>query len=61
MEHGIIKTESLILEETPEQAAQAISDALEFLRREAEAIGMCDVGELIGRACAQARHYRRSH
>jgi hypothetical protein len=57
-EYGAIETENLILEETPEQAAHAISLALNYLRLEARAIGMLDVSELIGRACAKANEYR---
>ncbi len=40
--------------ETPEQAARAISDALVYLRREADAIGMYDIGVLIEQASEKA-------
>lgn len=41
-------------EETVEQAAAAISCALDFLRRESDAAGMPDVSDLIGQARAMA-------
>lgn len=47
----------IIIRETREQAARAISHALEFLRHEADAIGMVDVGELIARASERANEY----
>lgn len=47
----------IIIRETREQAARAISCALEFLRHEADAIGMVDVGELIARASEKANEY----
>lgn len=43
-----------VFDETPEQAALAISDALVYLRREADAIGMYDIGVLIELASAKA-------
>lgn len=43
-----------LVRETREQAARSISSALDFLRNEADAIGMIDVGELIGRASERA-------
>lgn len=52
-EHNPVENEIVGLQETPEQAACAISTALGFLRREADAIGLPDVGDLIGRACAK--------
>lgn len=50
-----METEIVIGNETPQQAAEGISAALDFLRREAEAAGMSEVGELIGRAWRKAR------
>ncbi len=47
----------IIIRETREQAARAISCALEFLRHEADAIGMIEVGELIARASEKADEY----
>lgn len=47
----------IIVQETPEQAARSISCALDFLRDEAYAIGMVDVGELIDRASEKANEY----
>lgn len=47
----------ILVEETREQAARAISCALDFLRHEADAIGMADVSELIGRASERANEY----
>ena len=41
-------------EETVEQTADAISTALDFLRRESDAIGLFDVSELICEARAEA-------
>lgn len=52
-EQGLIENEIIILQETPEQAAHSISTALDFLRLEADAIGMLDVSDLIGRARAK--------
>lgn len=51
---GAMKTGTVPGEETPEQAARAISAALDFLQVEANAIGMIDVSELIGRARTKA-------
>ncbi len=45
--------------ETREQAAHSISCALDFLRNEADAIGMMDVGELIDLARERANTYWR--
>jgi hypothetical protein len=42
-------------EETPEQAAEAISAALDFLEREAKAAGLPEVGELIREASIKAK------
>lgn len=42
-------------EETPEQAADAISNALDFLCGESDAIGMRDVSELIRCALAKTK------
>ena len=41
--------------ETPEQAAESIAAALEFLRGEAATAGLSDVGDLIQQAAARAR------
>ncbi|HET6630068.1 MAG TPA: hypothetical protein VFG91_09860 [Woeseiaceae bacterium] len=46
-----------VVRETREQAARSISSALDFLRNEADAIGMIDVGELIDRARERANEY----
>ena len=51
------KNGRITIRETREQAAHAISSALDFLRNEADAIGMADVGELIGRASEKANRY----
>jgi hypothetical protein len=45
--------------ETPEEAAQAIASALEFLRDEAQAAGMYDVHVVIELARATASGYCR--
>ena len=52
-----IKTETKPFsdEETPEQAAETISDALDFLQGEATTAGLTEVSELIGQASAKAR------
>lgn len=50
-------TDAAILRETPEEAARAIAGALEFLRNETTAIGISDVGVLLGLAHARLRHY----
>ena len=54
--------------ENPEEAARAIAIALEFLRAEAAAIGLHDVGDLIGLArtktcdhCSAAARAREPH
>lgn len=44
-------------EETLEKTADAISTALDFLRRESDAIGLFDVSELIGQARAEANKH----
>lgn len=51
---GAMETGTVPGEETPEQAARAISAALDFLQVEANAVGMRDVGELIRRARTKA-------
>lgn len=53
-DYGSMKSETMPGEETPEQAARAISAALDFLQVEANAMGMRDVSELIGRARTKA-------
>ena len=45
------------LEETPAKAAESISDALDFLRGEADAAGLPDVSELIREASARSRQH----
>ncbi len=55
-----MKAESSTVEETVEQAVDAISSALDFLRCESDAIGMLDVSELIGQARAKANEHRLS-
>lgn len=55
------KADVTAMEETPEQAAQGISTALAFLRREADAIGMHDVGKIIGQAFSKSCKYRSTH
>ena len=50
-----MKNRPTVAQETPEQAADAISNALDFLRGESDAIGMVDVSELIRRALAKTR------
>ena len=45
----------VVVEETPEQAAESISAALDFLQGEAEAAGLSEVGELIREASARAK------
>lgn len=43
------------VEETPERAAESISAALEFLRAEADAVGLSEVSDLIQQASTKAR------
>jgi hypothetical protein len=57
MEQDAREVDGTILRETPEEAACAIANALEFLREEAAAFGMRDVCILIGLACARMRDY----
>ncbi len=45
------------VEDTPEEAASSISDALEFLRDEADAVGMSDVSNLLEEASAKSREH----
>jgi len=45
------------LEETPAKAAESISDALDFLRGEADAAGLPDVSELIQEASTRSRQH----
>ncbi|HWM27469.1 MAG TPA: hypothetical protein VNQ14_03350 [Woeseiaceae bacterium] len=44
-----------LVEDTPEQAAESISAALDFLQAEAEAAGLCDLGALIRQASTRAK------
>jgi hypothetical protein len=57
MEQDAREVDGTILRETPEEAACAIANALEFLRDEAAAFGMRDVCILIGLARARMRDY----
>jgi hypothetical protein len=57
MEYDDRETDAVIIQETPEEAAHAIATALEFLCAEAAAIGMRDVGILIGLARASVGDY----
>lgn len=59
-QHDQLYNEFAIVQETPEQAAGAISTALDFLRLEADAIGMRDVSDLIGLARAKINEDRPS-
>jgi hypothetical protein len=56
---NLIELPPLIMDETPEQAARSISAALEFLRLEADSIGMLDVSELLNCARLKANDFRR--
>ena len=51
---GEFNVDSSMREETVEQAAEAISYALDFLQRESDAAGMLDVSVLIEQARAKA-------
>ena len=53
-----MKAENIVSGETPEQAADGIAEALQFLRREALEAGMFEVGELIGRALKKAHAWQ---
>ena len=44
-----------LVEDSPEQAAESISAALDFLQAEAEAAGLRDLGALIKQASARAK------
>ena len=57
MRIGLMKKRPVVTDETPEQAADAISHALDFLCSESDAVGMFDVSELIRRALAKAREH----
>lgn len=46
--------------ETPEQTARSIADALDFLHREAEAAGLVEVAELIGKASSKAKKRKQA-
>lgn len=41
--------------ESPEEAMEAIANALDFLRREAAALGMQEVSDMIGRVRVRVR------
>lgn len=45
------------IEDTPGEAASSISDALDFLREEADAVGMSDVSNLLEKASAKSRKH----
>lgn len=47
----------LILDDTPEEAARSISKALEFLKLEADSIGMLEVSKLLEHARAKANEF----
>jgi hypothetical protein len=51
---------SSTVKETPKQAAESISTALDFLHAEAEAAGLFEVGDLIRQASTKARERSRS-
>lgn len=51
----MVEPETDVADETPEKAAESIASALDFLRGEADAAGLNDVGGLIGQASARAR------
>lgn len=57
-EHSPVDLKYPVLDETPEQAARAIAEALDFLEQEAEAVGMHEVRDLIRRASEMAKAYR---
>ncbi|MGH8194153.1 MAG: hypothetical protein ACREQ8_07125 [Woeseiaceae bacterium] len=50
-----MKGEPTAGEETPEQVAESIATALDFLLGEAEEAGLTEVGDLIQRASAKAK------
>jgi DNA-directed RNA polymerase specialized sigma24 family protein len=50
--------EARTVKETPEQAAESISAALDFLQGEAEAAGLPEVGQLIRHASTKAKERR---
>jgi len=55
-----MEAKPIVVKETPEQAAESISAALDFLQGEAETAGLSDVGELIRQASAKAKKRRTS-
>ncbi len=52
-----METRTVVVEETPERAAASISAALDFLRVEADAAGLAEVGDLIQQASEKARKH----
>ncbi len=54
-ENRLMETKTIVVEETPERAAESISAALDFLYGEAEAAGLAEVGDLIQQASTKAR------
>lgn len=57
-ENAAMKRKTAASEETPEQAAEAIAAALDFLQAEAEAAGLSESAALIRQASARAREHR---
>ena len=55
----LVLIKPVILDETPEEAAIIIAKALDFLEREADAVGLTDVSNCIRKASAKAREYHR--
>lgn len=51
----MMETETVVVGETPEKAAESIAAALDFLRGEADTAGLSDVGDLIQQASARAK------
>ena len=60
MRFDLMKSKPTVVNETPEQAADAISNALDFLCGESDAIGMLDVSDLIRRALVKAKEHRHA-
>ncbi|WP_156762645.1 RNA polymerase sigma factor [Woeseia oceani] len=56
----MMESDTVVVEETPAEAAESIATALEFLRREADSAGLGDVGDLIQQASAKARDHGAS-
>jgi DNA-directed RNA polymerase specialized sigma24 family protein len=58
-ENRLMEAKPIAVKETPEQAAESISAALDFLQGEAEAAGLSEVGELIQQASTKAKECRK--